>query len=432
MKGLSELLSQLGPSQTRVPPSQTDASCLSDDRQLITGIGPGRSGTSTIEGLFTLMAARGRGKITVARATYNAETHYWLRPAARGAVAGFCRYFAVTNATVALFEKSPTYASARAAPLNLLAHVPRRVTLRFIFTVREVSEQLWSNFVTSSDFAAKDGVSCERCPDLRRFLEAQRGEAIASHACLLQVARSKPFAASLARLGLPASVMEEQGAPSAPSRLPALVCALAALPPELYRHFSERSRRCRSSQFLWLSNLVHWSRLVGENRVLVVPHRWLRERQPQLRTALLRFSGLDREGVAAAVGAVPSNSVFADRRTGGVEPAAVLSADDRLRNPRARGHHRHDAVNAALLRDADELYAAMNGARVEAISSTLWLSDPPATSDSRGVASDATPLPREWLGGGAGGRHSLVRAVCSADRVRASCALHPTSSLTLY
>ena len=64
---------------------------------------------------------RSASKLVVASGLFGSETHYW---SCRGGLAGFCRFFDVTNQTVALFEKTPVYSSSMIAPLNLRDHLP--------------------------------------------------------------------------------------------------------------------------------------------------------------------------------------------------------------------------------------------------------------------------------------------------------------------
>ena len=60
--------------------------------------------------------------------------------------------------------------------------------------------------------------------------------------------------------------------------LGSLTCHVSTLSRAQYHAFAMRTRRCASSELLWFTNYVHWTKLVGEANTLVVPFKVMQSR----------------------------------------------------------------------------------------------------------------------------------------------------------
>ena len=124
-------------------------------------------------------------------------------------------------------------------------------------------------------------------PDFERFVAGHLRAAEGCRRCLLEAVHSQK---QIAHPGRRVQVAEGEPADSGndggggdelagTTPLGSLTCHVSTWSRAQYHAFAMRTRRCASSELLWFTNYVHWTKLVGEANTLVVPFKVMQSRR---------------------------------------------------------------------------------------------------------------------------------------------------------
>ena len=315
------------------------AACLTPNSTVLIGIGPPRSGTTSLAAAFRATGSAAAAFISVASAPMGGKTccgseiYFWNDDKeAKLGISRWCEFFQTTRQTSLMMEKTPRYTLSRQAPLNVLAHLPIART-RFVFTFRDVSSMSWSIYVHQAHYKRQT---------FDEYIEGEKATARELQSCI------------------EAALSEGAVLPVIPGEaLPSLVCRLSQLSRPNYHALAEQTRSCPSSELAWFANLAHWSSLVGAPSVLAASLPYALVHQADFRKALLSFTGLSAHMPEEAQDEFVYRENHMNNSIASAAATAAMSATK--------------SRYTAQLEEAGAYFSELNAIPVDTVSDRMWV-----------------------------------------------------------